>query len=79
MHGRIAFDKLIWKKDVAYFPAWLCSTAAFLTAFLNVYVTILFSRWMTRDPASATYTFHASSAYVLLTVFVAYLVLSKEN
>ncbi len=54
--------KLLFKRDMQIFPVWISSTAVMLTAFVNVYVMVLFSRWMSRDPASETYAFYAPAA-----------------
>lgn len=60
---------MISKKETKALEVWICSTSALLTAWTSVIVTVLFSRWLTRDVANPKYSFYAPAAYVLITVW----------
>ncbi len=46
----------------------LIMTGAALSAFLNIFLVCLFSRWITTDLNSIIYGFYASAAYLLYTI-----------
>lgn len=46
----------------------LIMTGAVLSAFLNIFLVCLFSRWITTDLNSIIYGFYASAAYLLYTI-----------
>lgn len=46
----------------------LIMTGAALSAFLNIFLVCLFSRWITTDLNSIIYGFYASAAYPLYTI-----------
>ncbi len=60
---------ILVNRAVDIFPAWICATALILSAFVNIFVTVLFSRWMSRDPAGITFSFYAPAAYLLIMGF----------